>query len=162
MLKKTLLLLTTHGLTACFAFAVGIYSLPILMAPPEPTSGALALTIKNTRYVATIAENLEGSDWLHWGKGTFSLGDNYIVFQGELAPGPAYRMYLSSRFIETEQDFLKHKSTMVEVGKVNSFGNYILPVRADIDIENYNSVIIWCESFKQFITAAQFKQSFKQ
>ena len=162
MLKKTLLLLTTHGLTACLAFAVGIYSLPILMAPPEPSSGALALTIKNTRYVATIGENLKDSDWLHWGKGTFSLGDDYIVFQGKLAPGPAYRMYLSSRFIETEQDFLQHKSTMVEVGKVNSFGNYILPVRADIDIENYNSVIIWCESFKQFITAAQFKQSPKQ
>ena len=68
MLKKTLLLLVTHGLTAGFAFAVGMYSLPILMAPPEPTSGALALTIKNTRYVATIAENLEDSDWLHWGK----------------------------------------------------------------------------------------------
>jgi hypothetical protein len=162
MLKKTLLLLVTHGLTAGFAFAVGMYSLPILMAPPEPTSGALALTIKNTRYVATIAENLEDSDWLHWGKGTFSLGDNHIVFQGKLAPGPAYRLYLSSRFIETEQDFLQQKSTMIDVGEVKSFGNYILPIRDDINIENYNSVIIWCESFNQFITAAQFKQPLKQ
>jgi len=157
MLKKILILLVSHGVTAGLAFLAGVYSLPIIMATPDPTSGALALTIKNTRYVATISESLEDSDWLHWGEGRFSLGDDYIVFQGQLAPGPAYRLYLSPTFIETEEDFLQQKSTMVEVGKVNSFGNYILPVPADITIENYNSVIIWCESFGQFITAAQFR-----
>jgi hypothetical protein len=159
MLKKIIILLASHGITAGLAFLVGVYSLPIIMATPDPTSGALALTIKNTRYVATISDNLAGSDWLHWGEGRFSLGDDYIVFQGKLAPGPAYRLYLSPRFIETEEDFLLQKSTMVEVGKVNSFNNYISPVPSNISIENYNSVIIWCESFNQFITAAQFRSS---
>ncbi|MEH6447997.1 MAG: DM13 domain-containing protein [Oleispira sp.] len=157
MLKKTLILLASHGITAGLAFLIGVYSLPIIMAAPDPTSGALALTIKNTRYVATISESLADSDWLHWGEGRFSLGDDYIVFQGKLAPGPAYRLYLSPTFIETEKDFFLQKSNMVEVGKVNSFANYILPVATDISIEDYNSVIIWCESFNQFITAAQFR-----
>ena len=51
---------------------------------------------------------------------------------------------------------------MIDVGEVKSFGNYILSIRDGINIENYNSVIIWCESFNQFITAAQFKQPLKQ
>lgn len=157
MLKKILILLVSHGMTAGLAFFIGVYSLPIIMAIPDPTSGALALTIKNSRYVATISESLEDSDWLHWGEGRFSLGDDYIVFQGQLAPGPAYRLYLSPTFIETEEDFLQQKSTMIEVGNVNSFGNYILPVPADISLEDYTTVIIWCESFNQFITAAQFR-----
>jgi hypothetical protein len=157
MLKKTLILLASHGMTAGLAFLIGVYTLPIIMATPDPTAGALALTIKNTRYVATISDSLQDSDWLHWGEGRFSLGDDYIVFQGKLAPGPAYRLYLSPTFIETEEDFLLQRSNMVEVGNVNSFANYILPVPTDISIEDYNSVIIWCESFNQFITAAQFR-----
>ena len=157
MLKKTLILLASHGMTAGLAFLIGVYTLPIIMATPDPTAGALALTIKNTRYVATISDSLQDSDWLHWGEGRFSLGDDYIVFQGKLAPGPAYRLYLSPTFIETEEDFLLQRSNMVEVGNVNSFANYILTVLTDISIEDYNSVIIWCESFNQFITAAQFR-----
>lgn len=156
-LQAFLLLAGSHLAIAVFAFMLGIYSLPILMAPADPSSSSLALSIKNTRYVATIADDLADSDWLHWGKGTFSLGDDYLVFQGELAPGPAYRLYLAKEFIETEEAFLKHKNQMVEVGEINSFNNTILPINDGINIENFNTVIIWCESFDQFITSAQYK-----
>ena len=157
-LKLASLLATSHIIVAGLAFSLGIYSLPIIMAPADPSSATLALSIKNTRYVATIANDLADSDWLHWGKGTFSVGDDYIVFQGKLAPGPAYRLYLSPRFIETERDFIQFRSSMVEVGEIKSFSNYVLPVSNKIKLEKYNSVIIWCETFNQFITAAQFKQ----
>lgn len=157
MIKKTILLFVSHGLTAGFAFLLGIYTLPIIMAPPSPNSAAIALSIKETRYVALISDSLKDSDWLHWGKGRFSLGNDYIVFQGKLAPGPAYRLYLSPTFIETEKSFLENKANMIPIGNVNGFENFILPVNNDIDIEKFNSVIIWCESFGQFITAAQFK-----
>lgn len=156
-LHALLLLAGSHLAIAVFAFMLGIYSLPILMAPADPSASALALSIKNTRYVATIADDLADSDWLHWGKGTFSLGDDYLVFQGELAPGPAYRLYLAKEFIETEEAFLKNKSQMVKVGEVNGFNNTILPIKDGINIEAFNTVIIWCESFDQFITSAQYK-----
>lgn len=156
-IKRITLLAISHLVVAVFAFLLGIYSLPIFMAPADISSGALALSIKNTRYLATIADDLTDSDWLHWGKGTFSIGDDYIVFQGTLAPGPDYRLYLSQKFIETESEFIQLKSSMVEVGKIKSFGHYVLPLGNEIDVEEYNSVVIWCEAFNQFITAAQFK-----
>ncbi|MFT7409493.1 MAG: hypothetical protein ACI9EX_000064 [Oleispira sp.] len=157
-LKLIFLLATSHITLAGFSFFMGIYSLPIIMAPVDPSSAALALSIKNTRYVATIADDLADSDWLHWGKGTFSLGDDYIVFQGTLAPGPAYRLFLSPTFIETEKDFNHMKSSMVEVGKINSFANFVLPLDSHIKLNKYTTVIVWCEAFNQFITAAQFKR----
>ena len=156
-IKSVILFAISHLSVATIAFLLGIYSLPIFMAPASPTSGALALSIKNTRYVATIADNLTDSDWLHWGKGTFSIGDDFIVFQGSIAPGPDYRLYLSPTFIQTESEFLKLKASLIEVGKVKSFNNYIVPLSREIDIEQYNSVVIWCEAFNQFITAVQFK-----
>jgi Electron transfer DM13 len=157
-MQRFLLLVVSHGAVFAFAFSLGIYSLPIIMAPDSPSNGTLALSIKNTRYVATIANDLADSDWLHWGKGKFSVGDNYLVFQGELAPGPAYRLYLSPTFIETEADFKRLKSSMAAIGEVNSFDNYVLPIPKNINIEEYTSIIIWCETFSQFITAAQYRQ----
>jgi hypothetical protein len=159
MMKKRLITLaSSHLLIACTAFFLGLYSLPIIMAPAGPSSAALAIALKDTRYVATIADDLSDSDWLHWGKGKFSVGNHYIVFQGELAPGPAYHLYLSPRFIETEKEFTQLKTSMIEVGTINSFGNYIIPVNKNIKIDTFNTLIVWCESFNQFITAAQFKQ----
>jgi hypothetical protein len=157
-LKRIILLATSHIIVAGFAFFMGIYSLPIIMAPADPSSAALALSIKNTRYVATIADDLTDSDWLHWGEGTFSLGDDYIVFQGTLAPGPAYRLFLSPTFVETEKHFLHMKSSMVEVGKINNFSNFVLPLNTNIKLDQYTTVIVWCDAFNQFITAAQFKR----
>lgn len=147
----------SHLAVAALAFLLGLYSLPILIAPADPSPGTLALSIKNTRYLATIAEDVEGSDWLHWGKGRFSIGDDYIVFQGKLSPGPAYRLYLSPQFVATEDEFLRLKSSMIAIGEINSFANSVLAIKQSINIEDYNSVIIWCEAFNQFITAAQFK-----
>jgi hypothetical protein len=33
----------------------------------------------------------------------------------------------------------------------------MVDVPAGVDVERYNTVIIWCEAFSQFITAAQYK-----
>lgn len=156
-LRLTALLIISHCAILITGFVIGIYSLPIIMATQDPTSGAMALSIKNTRYVATISDNLTDSDWLHWGKGTFSLGSEYIVFQGKLAPGPAYRLYLAPNFIDTESAFLEQKHLLQAVGEVHSFNNYILPLSPDINIDQFNTVVIWCESFNQFITSAQYK-----
>lgn len=46
---------------------------------------------------------------------------------------------------------------MVHVGSVKTFGNVIVPLPAGIDPARYNSVIVWCETFGQFITAARYR-----
>lgn len=47
---------------------------------------------------------------------------------------------------------------MVKIGPVKTFDNFIIPLPADVNPADYDSVIIWCETFGQFITAARYRQ----
>ena len=87
-----------------------------------------------------------------------SLGSKSITLKGKLAPGPDYRLYLSPQFVETESDFNRLKPTMVYVGDVKTFDNFVVNVPPDIDLSKYTSVITWCESFGQFITSARYRE----
>ena len=86
-----------------------------------------------------------------------SVGKDRIVLVGEIAPGPDYKLYLAPEFVETEADFARLKPGMARVGDVKTFKNFVVPVPDGIDVERYSTVIVWCETFSQFITAARYK-----
>lgn len=65
--------------------------------------------------------------------------------------------FLLPEFVDTEADFARLKARMVRVRDVKTFKNFLVPVPASIDPGHYNTVTIWCESFGQFITAAQYR-----
>lgn len=157
-LRILLLLAVTHIGVGAFGFALGIYMLPILIAPDAPSEADLASMSEQIKYTAEFEKDLKGSDGFHWGEGTVSIGSQVITFQGELAPGPDYKLYLSPTFVETEADFARLKSTMKKVGNVDTFENFIVEVPPTIDPSQFTSVIIWCETFGEFITAAQYKE----
>lgn len=46
---------------------------------------------------------------------------------------------------------------MVRVGDVNTFENFVVAVPESIDLTKYTAVIVWCETFGQFITAAKYR-----
>jgi hypothetical protein len=46
---------------------------------------------------------------------------------------------------------------MVRVGEVRTFENFLVPVPESIDPAAYSAVVVWCESFGQFITAAKYQ-----
>ena len=46
---------------------------------------------------------------------------------------------------------------MVRVGDVKTFENFVVAVPASIDLRKYTAVIVWCETFGQFITAAKYR-----
>ena len=156
-LRTLAVLAVSHGVVAALGFAGGIYALPILIAPPSPTEASIQEMSSGATYTAQFRRDLEDSDALHWGEGTVSIGPTVITFLGELAPGPDYRLYLSPEFVETEADFNRLKPTMVQVGDVKTFKNFAVKVSSDIDPANYTSVIVWCETFGQFITAAKYR-----
>ena len=79
-------------------------------------------------FTGEFVRDLEDSDALHWGEGTLFVGTDSIAFEGDLAPGPDYRLYLSPKFVETEAEFEALKSQMVEVGPVRTFENFMVPV----------------------------------
>ena len=154
---KRLLLLASHGGVGFIGFALGIYMLPILTAPSSPSDVAMMQVLKQTQYVADVQRDLQDSDLLHWGEGTLRVSADVIAFDGELAPGPDYILYLSPEFVETEADFNRLKSSMTAVGSIKTFDRFILPLDSSVNLEDFNTAIVWCESFGQFITAAQFR-----
>ena len=156
-MTKRLLLIASHVLAAAAGFALGIYALPILTAPAAPSAAEVASQSSQASYTGQFRRDLKDSDLLHWGEGTVSLGRQSIALSGKLAPGPDYKLYLSPEFVETKADFVRLKARMMRVGDVKAFENFIVPVPESIDVSRYNTVIVWCESFGQFITAAKYR-----
>lgn len=156
-IRTAALLIATHCAAGAVGFAAGIYALPILTAPPAPSNADIQAMSSQATYSAEFRRDLEGSDALHWGEGTVSVGSDYITLVGKLAPGPDYKLYLSPEYIETEAEFNRLKASMVRVGDVKTFENFVVEVPAGIDPGKYSSVIVWCESFGQFITSARYR-----
>ena len=156
-MKKLLLPTLTHLLVLGAGFAGGIYVLPILIAPPAPSGAELRAAASGATFKGTFRRDLKDSDMLHWGEGEVSVGPRAITLQGRLAPGPDYKLYLSPTFVETEADFLRHKPAMQRVGDVKTFDGFVVPVPEGVDIQRHTTVIVWCETFGQFISAARYR-----
>ncbi len=155
--KKLAALSFTHAASLAAGFALGIYMLPLLTAPKPPSLDELGASSSAARYTGTFRRDLKDSDLLHWGEGTVSVGQSSISLVGRLAPGPDYKLYLSPEFVETEADFNRLKARMVRVGDVRTFENFVVPVPPGVDVSRYGTVVIWCESFGQFISAAAYR-----
>jgi len=154
---RKLLLIGSHLVALVIGFALGVYLLPILIAPPAPSAAEVAVQAEKATYRGQFRRDLKDSDALHWGEGTVSVSRASIALAGELAPGPDYKLYLSPAFVETEADFKRLKPSMVRVGDVKTFKNFLVAVPEAVDPARYNTVIVWCESFSQFITAAKYR-----
>ncbi len=155
-MKTILTLLVTHAIAVVIGFAAGIFSLPILIAPDAPDVAVLTENAAQSEYTATFRRDLADSDFLHWGEGEVSISNSTVTLMGEIAPGPDYRLYFSPSFVETEADFNALKSSMVQVGMVTTFKNFAVSIPEGIDPANYNTVIVWCETFGEFITSAEY------
>lgn len=154
---KRLILFGSHLVALAVGFALGIYLLPVLVAPQAPSSTDIAFLMGPTLWMAEFRRDLKDSDPLHWGEGTVSVGPRSISLVGKLAPGPDYKLYLAPEFVETEADFQRLKPQMLRVGDVKTFDNFIVLLPEGVDTARYNTVIVWCETFSQFITAAKYK-----
>ncbi|MDH3590150.1 MAG: DM13 domain-containing protein [Gammaproteobacteria bacterium] len=156
-MKKSFWLIGSHLVALLLGFAAGVYFLPILTAPPPPSLSEIREMATGARFSGEFRRDLKDSDALHWGEGKVFIGDEAISLEGSIAPGPDYKLYLSPEFVETEADFSAMKSAMARVGDVKTFENFVVPVPASIDPSEFTTVIIWCESFGQFITAAKYR-----
>ena len=156
-MNKPLLLTLSHLAVAAAGFWGGIYTLPILMAPESPKLESIDQLERNASYTGEFTRDRIDSDFLHWGEGSVYVNSKQIIFTGKLAPGPAYRLYLAPKFVETEAAFEQLKPQMVEIGPVDTFDNFILDIPQGVDLSQFDTVIVWCESFSQFITSARYR-----
>ena len=156
-MKRALLLIASHGGAVAIGFALGVYFLPILIAPPGPSSAEVKSAAGTAEYTGEFRKDLKGSDVLHWGEGTVAVGRRSIALAGRVSPGPDYKLYLASQFVDTKDDFLKIKPASARVGDIKTFENFIVPVPEAIDVSRYNTVVVWCETFSMFISAAKYR-----
>lgn len=156
-MKKALLLLASHTMVALMGFAGGVYVLPILIAPPAPVASEVGALAAQALFSGQFRRDLAGSDALHWGEGTVSVGPAAVALMGRLAPGPDYKLYLVPAFVQDEAQFLRVKAQALRVGDVRTFDNFIVALPPGVDLTAYNTVVVWCETFNEFISAAQYR-----
>ena len=153
---RIILFLMSHGLAMGVGFALGIYLLPILIAPSGPSQADVASVADQAMFSTRFTKDLPGSDFLHWGEGEVSITARRVSFSGELAPGPDYRLYLTQSLVLTEQEFLAVKDQSAYVGDVKTFDSFIVDMPESVNPANYAAIVVWCETFGEFITAAEY------
>lgn len=72
-----------------------------------------------------------------------------------VSPGPDYRLYLTKDIVRTKEGFEIARASAVQIGPIKAFENFSLNMPDSIDISDYGAVLIWCETFSAFITAAE-------
>jgi hypothetical protein len=156
-MKKILWLAASHLAVLLAGFVLGIYLLPILTAPAPPSTAQVQAVAGSSSFKGVFRRDLAGSDPLHWGEGEVSVGRQAIALMGKVAPGPDYKLYLVPEFVENEAQFLRLKSRSQRVGDIKTFENFIVPVPEGVDVAQYTTVLVWCETFSEFISAAKYR-----
>ena len=154
---KTLILAASHALILCAGVISGIYLLPILVEPKGLSPGEVNTQASAAAFTGRFLRDLRGSDLLHWGEGKVYVGAHDITLDGQLAPGPDYKLYLSPVFVETAADFERNKSRMVKIADIRAFHNFHVSVPNEIDPNRFSTAVIWCETFHKFISAARYR-----
>ena len=154
---RTALLTLSHVLVAAVGFIAGVYALPIIVEPPAPSMAELQMHAEGARFMGELRRDLPGSDFLHWGEGTVTVDSTAVSMRGELTPGPDYKLYLSPVPVTTAAEFQAVKARAVRLGDVRSFHGFLVAVPPSVDVEQYDSVVIWCETFEKFITSARYR-----
>lgn len=156
MIRRLLLVASHLGMLAV-GFALGVYLLPILTAPPSPKSADIKSIETAASFKGRFARNLKGSDFLHWGEGEVFIARDRIAHEGKLSPGPDYRLYLAKSFVDTREGFLAIKSQSMQVAEIKTFHGFVVSVPPGVDVTAFDTVVVWCEAFSQFISAAKYK-----
>ena len=153
-----LVMTATHLGAVLVGFALGIYFLPILIAPDTPDIEAVeAAQTSSPRFEARFDRDRKDSDAFHWAEGIVKVFDDTIVFDGEMAPGPDYRLYLTPAYVETEDAFWQIKDQSTQVGSIKTFDGFVLENISALESNEFNSVVVWCERFSQFISSAKLR-----
>ncbi len=158
-MKKLFLPAVFLAVGLVIGFGAGVYTLPILIDRfAEKQQLAEVTPAAETDPTGMFDPDSPGSDPLHWGEGTVRVSNGMIVFESDVAfaPGPDYRIYLTRKFVERIGEFEKIKPNAIQVAKLKTFaGPLEFDLPADLNIHEYDNVVIWCETFSMYIASAR-------
>ena len=138
-------------------FGLAVYLLPILIAEKGLDKASITVLSDRALRRGKFVWDLPGSDCLHWDDGVIMVNTDRIWLDGKIAPGPAYRLYLTPKYVATSARFQNIKAQSIQIGLVKAFEYFSLDLPDGVDATNYRAVLIWCEAFEQFITVAELR-----
>ena len=154
---KKIIVISTYLITLMFGFGLGVYFLPIIIAEKSQSIQEIENIKKQATNETEFKRGQRGNDFFHWGEGKVYISNEYISLKGQISPGPDYKIYLLKNFVEHEDEFIPVKSDAIFVSDLKLFKNFVIKVPVDVKVIDYNTILIWCEKFKEFITSAKYK-----
>lgn len=93
-------------------------------------------------------DNLVGTDTEHPATGTVKIDGKTVLLENvEITEAPDGRVILTKDFDE---------KTGISLGKLQGFnGSHQYPIPEEVDPNDYNTVLIWCDQFKVPIGKAE-------
>ncbi|MGZ7459384.1 DM13 domain-containing protein [Pseudomonas sp. Ma2-10] len=160
-MKKQLkiLLLASHLAFFGVGVGLGIYILPILTAQENATLSDIEAVKKVASFSGKFEKDQKGSDALHWANGELYVSEHNLVFKGDVAPGPDYKIYLTKTQATDKESFLAIKKEAILVGELKNFGNFKKTIPDSVNVNEFTTVQIWCERFSKFIGSAKYQST---
>lgn len=141
-------------------FGLGIYLFPFIFPPPAGTD-VMTQAEKETPVFATGSFiHADPSDRIHWGQGNVTVLRDQIFLEPnfKVGPGPDYRVLLVRKAnIRSKDEMVQliRDKQFVEVSGLRAFeGGQRYAIPAGVNVEDYQSVVIWCWAFSQLISPA--------
>jgi hypothetical protein len=141
-------------------FAGGIFFFPILFPPPAANEQVADMDSQTLVARATFI-HANPSDPVHYGQGNASVfrdqtGATLVHLEGDfkVGPGPKLHVYLVDH-AEVRSAGDVDNSKWVDLGQLRAFEgsqNYAIP--ADVNLADYKSIVIWCQTFGVLISPA--------
>lgn len=137
--------------------ALGFFLFPYVF-PPPPAAEELRSVQADKRAEGTFI-HANPSDPIHYGSGGVSVYSDTVFLHEdfEVGPGPKYHVYLVPRAnIRSSSDL--SDAMYIDLGQLRAFKgsqNYAIP--AGLNLDDYPSVVIWCEQFSVLISPADLR-----
>src|SRR5262245_50932056 len=138
-----------------FGVALGFFFFPFVFPPPAATE---RLTERDRSSLVATGSFIHAnpSDSVHWGRGKVSVYERAVFLEGDfkVGPGPKYHVYLVPKVrVRSEADV--KAATPVDLGRLRAFeGSQRYPIPESVRLDDYKSVVIWCEQFGVLISPA--------
>ena len=158
--KSVSIFLLGGVLGTAFGIAVGFFIFPYVF-PPPPAAESLTEADRSRLVASGTFIHANPADPVHWGRGKVSVYERTVFLEGDfkVGPGPKYHVYLVPKAqVRSEADV--KSATAVDLGRLRSFeGSQRYPIPNSVKLDDYKSVVIWCEQFSVLISPADLTRS---
>ena len=137
-------------------FGAGIIAFPYLFPPPAVNE---QIAGKETKTVIATGEFIHANpaDPIHYGEGGVTIYEDILHLETnfKVGPGPKYHVYLVPN-ADITPDTNVQDTMFIDLGRLKAFeGSQNYSVPNGINLNNYQSVVIWCEQFNVLISPAK-------